>query len=114
MYNDDDQTQLIFRAVADPTRRLILSYLSDGDMTVGHVAEQFDMSRPAVAKHLGILEEGGLISVEQQGRERVNRLQADGLKVIKDWAGGFDDLQEDSLISLKRAVEEAYESVNSD
>ena len=54
----------IFRAIADPTRRQILALLSEGAMTVGDVADRFDMTRPAVAKHLKVLSDGGLISVE--------------------------------------------------
>ena len=56
--------QPVFRALADPTRRAIISMLADGDRSVAEIAASFDMTRPAVAKHLAILKEGALISVE--------------------------------------------------
>ena len=73
----------IFRVIADPTRREILALLSEGAMTVGDVAERFDMTRPAVAKHLKVLSDGGLISVEARGRQ----LGDDGgsLRPIEAW-----------------------------
>ncbi len=66
--------QSAFRALADPTRRGILAILRDGEATIGQVADRFDMTRPAVKKHLRVLEDGALIEVIPRGRERVNRL----------------------------------------
>ena len=59
-----DPNQPVFRALADPTRRAILSMLANGDRPIGDIAARFDMTRPAIAKHLAILKEGDLISVE--------------------------------------------------
>ena len=95
----------IFRAIADPTRRAILSLLSEGEMTVGDVADRFDMTRPAVAKHLKVLSDGGLIAVEARGRERVNRLNAAPLKQVADWVSRFDAFWDGRLAALKQEVE---------
>ena len=75
-----DPYQPVFRALADPTRRAILSMLADGERPIADIAAAFEMTRPAIAKHLAILKEGELISVEAQGRERINRLNPAALK----------------------------------
>ncbi|GLK51422.1 ArsR/SmtB family transcription factor [Maricaulis virginensis] len=98
----------IFRAIADPTRREILALLSEGAMTVGDVADRFDMTRPAVAKHLKVLSDGGLISVEARGRERFNRLNAAPLRQVADWVSRFDAFWDDKLNKLKQEVEKEH------
>ena len=98
----------IFRAIADPTRREILALLSEGAMTVGDVADRFDMTRPAVAKHLKVLSDGGLISVEARGRERFNRLNAAPLRQVADWVSRFDAFWDDKLNKLKEEVEKEH------
>lgn len=100
-----DQTSLVFRAIADPTRREILALLAERDLTVGEVADRFDMTRPAVAKHLRILGDGGLVSVEARGRSRVNRLSAGPLRSVADWLKFFDRFWDDRLQTLKEEVE---------
>ena len=67
--------QATFRALADPSRRAILIHLSKGDMSIGDVADRFTMTRAAIKKHLTVLEQGKLISIEVRGRERINRLE---------------------------------------
>ena len=98
-------SQDVFRAIADPTRREILSMLAGADMSVGEVAESFDMTRPAVAKHLGILREADLIVVRPEGRRNVNRLKPEALKTVTDWLAYFDQFWDDRLTKLKHAVE---------
>lgn len=97
--------QNCFRALADPTRRDILVLLSQGDLSIAQVAEQFDMTRPAVKKHLTILHEGRLITVRRDGREAINSLAPDGLKSAADWLGYFDTFWDDRLSALKSAIE---------
>ena len=99
------QVQGAFRALADPTRRAILMHLSHGEMTIGDVVGKFDITRAAVKKHLTILEEGALISVEPRGRERINRLQPSGIRSAAQWIGFFDQFWDDKLADLKSAVE---------
>ena len=98
-------TQATFRALADPTRRDILGILAKGDRSIGDVAEAFEMTRPAVKKHLSVLESGNLITVVPNGRERINRLNPDGFKPVLDWLSFFDGFWDDRLTALKTAIE---------
>ncbi len=100
-----DPAQPVFRALADPTRRAIISMLADGPRPIAEIASAFDMTRPAVAKHLAILKEGGVIAVEAKGRERINRLNPDALKTAADWLSYFDRFWDARLASLKDVVE---------
>jgi DNA-binding transcriptional ArsR family regulator len=97
--------QLGFRALADPTRRDILRLLASNQMTIAEVAENFEMTRAAVKKHLSILSDGDLISVEVDGRTRVNALNPDGLKRVFDWFSYFDTFWDDRLDTLKAEIE---------
>jgi len=74
-------------------------------MTVNEIAEHFEMSRPGIAKHLGILQEGDLITVKPRGRERINSLQPQTLKVVADWAAYYSRFWDEKLSNLKHAVE---------
>lgn len=94
-----------FRALADPTRRDILLLLSHQDMTIGEVADRFEITRAAIKKHLTILEEGALISVHTNGRERINRLEPIGLKTVSDWLNYFNQFWDERLQALQAAVE---------
>ena len=97
--------QMGFRALADPTRRDILQLLAKNDLTIGEVAENFQMTRAAVKKHLTILNEGDLISVRINGRSRLNSLNADGVKRVFDWFSYFDAFWDDRLNTLKTQIE---------
>ena len=99
----------IFRAIADPTRRAILDLLAERDLSVGDVAERFDMTRPAVAKHLKVLSDGGLIAVEVRGRQRINRLNAAPLAEIAGWLNRFEGFWNDKLNTLKQEVERKHD-----
>lgn len=100
-----DPVQPVFRALADPTRRAIVSMLAERPLAIAEIAAQFEMTRPAVAKHLAILKEGGLISVQRQGREQINRLNPKALKTAADWLAYFDRFWDERLAKLKEAVE---------
>lgn len=99
------ETQPTFRALADPTRRDILRMLGSKDMTIAEVAENFDMTRAAVKKHLTVLSDGGLITVKARGRERINSLNPDGFTPIRDWLSFFDAFWDDRLLALKSTIE---------
>lgn len=103
--NSNDPVQGAFRALADPTRRQILKHLAQRDMTIAEVAGRFDMTRAAVKKHLTVLQDGQLISVAPRGREKVNRLEPDGLRAAADWLRFFDRFWDDRLAGLKAAIE---------
>lgn len=100
-----NNAQPVFRALADPTRRAIIVMLAKGARPIGDIAAEFEMTRPAVAKHLAILKEGGVISVSQKGRERINALNPKALKTAADWLNHFDSFWDDRLAKLKAAVE---------
>ncbi|MEM6563055.1 MAG: metalloregulator ArsR/SmtB family transcription factor [Pseudomonadota bacterium] len=100
--------QPTFRALADPTRRDILLLLKDRDLTIAEVAENFDMTRAAVKKHLTVLTAGGLISVRTQGRERINTINPDGMKPVIDWLTYFDAFWDDRLAALKSEIERGH------
>jgi DNA-binding transcriptional ArsR family regulator len=108
--NDDDGLQPVFRALADPTRRRILRDLAREPASIADVASRFEISRPAVVKHLAILKEGGLIAVAPRGRERINVLQAEGLKSASEWLTFFDAFWDGKLAKLKHAVETSHAS----
>jgi ArsR family transcriptional regulator len=67
--------QDVFQAFSDPTRREIVRMLQDGDMTAGAIAERFDMTKPSVSHHLGVLKSAGLVRAERRGQELVYSLQ---------------------------------------
>lgn len=94
-----------FKALADPTRRMILMHLSTQDMTVKELTDNFDMTRAAVKKHLTILENGKLISAHRKGRDRINRLEPMGLKSVQEWLNYFDQFWDERLDKLKIAIE---------
>lgn len=100
-----DTAQNVFRALADPTRRDILRMLGRDAMTIGQVAGQFDMTRAAIKKHLTVLSDGGLITVEARGRERINKLNPAGLAPVLSWLEYFDRFWDDRLAALKTTIE---------
>ena len=106
--------QAAFRALADPTRRHILMLLSDEDMTIHEVSENFEMTRAAVKKHLKILEEGNLISVRSRGRERINHLEPLGIKSATDWLSYFNQFWDNKLVALGHAIENSNKENNND
>ena len=87
-----EPVQGAFRALGDPTRRQILVHLADGELTIGELVDRFPMTRAAVKKHLTVLEEGRLITVRPRGRERVNRLEPEGLRVTAQWISTLQPL----------------------
>ena len=94
-----------FRALADPTRRDILHLLADRDMTIAQVAENFQMTRAAVKKHLSILNDGGLICVRSDGRTKINSINVDGIKQVFNWFDFFNTFWDDRLAQLKSEIE---------
>ncbi|MDF3413165.1 winged helix-turn-helix transcriptional regulator [Sulfitobacter sp. M57] len=100
-----DNTQMTFRALADPTRRDILALLRTKDMTIADVSDQFDMTRAAVKKHLTVLSDGGLITVTPRGRERINSINPNGFAPVLSWLEVFDNFWDGRLDALKNAIE---------
>lgn len=107
-----DIEQSVFRALSDPTRREILVMLAVRDRSIAEVADGFDMTRAAIRKHIGVLEEGKLVIVVPRGRERISRLNPEALSQVTRWLAFFDSFWDERLSALKEAVEsEAGESV---
>src|SRR5215207_7372552 len=79
-----------FRAIGDPSRRQILLLLSKERRTINSLVANFDMSRPAVSKHIKILQNTGFISIEDVGRERYCRLKRNGFTELQQWINFFD------------------------
>lgn len=79
-----------FQVIADPSRREMLRLLSKDSLTINSLAENFDMSRPAVSKHIKILYNAGFISIQDIGRERHCMLKQDGFNKLQEWINYFD------------------------
>lgn len=84
-----DSLSATFAALADPTRRAILARLADGEATVTELAEPFEMSLPAVSKHLKVLEHAGLITRGRTAQWRPCRINPDALKGVDEWLGFY-------------------------
>ena len=91
-----------FAALADPTRRAILSMLLEDDMAVTDVAEPFQMSLAAISKHLSILADAGLISQEKRGRVKWCKLEPDALRAASVWMQGFGQFEPVDLDEFER------------
>ncbi len=96
-----DPLTTTFAALADPTRRAILVRLADGDASVGEIAQPFDMSLPAVSKHLAVLADAGLITRSKEGRVRRCGMRAEPLHAAYDWISTYRRFWEDRLDSLE-------------
>lgn len=95
----------IFAALADPTRRAILTMLLEDDMAVTDVAEPFAMSLAAISKHLLVLAEAGLITQEKRGRVKWCKLEPDALRAATVWMQGFGQFEPVDLDALERFLE---------
>jgi DNA-binding transcriptional ArsR family regulator len=101
-----DRLTATFAALADPTRRAILTRLAAGEASVTEVAEPFEMSLPAVSKHLKVLERAGLIERARQAQWRPCRLQAQPLKEVVDWLQRYREFWEESFDRLDDYLQE--------
>lgn len=99
------RTQAIFRAIADPTRREILSLLRERPLAVGEIASNFRTSRPAVSKHLRLLKSAGLITVHERGTANICELNARPLRAVNEWLGDYRAYWSETLRGLKKYVE---------
>ena len=95
------QTLDAFQVIADPSRRQMLMMLSKDSMTINSLAENFDMSRPAVSKHIKIMYTAGFISITDIGRERYCTLKQDGFQQLQDFIDHFDKFWASKLKKLE-------------
>jgi DNA-binding transcriptional ArsR family regulator len=91
----------VFQAIADPTRREIISLLATQSLNLNSVAEKFDVSRPAISKHIKILEECGVVVVYQKGRERVCEAKLEKLNEVAEWIEKYRQMWESKLDALE-------------
>lgn len=91
----------VFQVIGDPSRRKMLTLLSQDNLTINSLADNFDMSRPAVSKHIKILQEAGFISIQNIGRERYCTLKKDGFEEMQDWISFFDKFWTSKLKKLE-------------
>lgn len=99
-----------FAALSDPIRRAIVARLARGDTSVGELARPFDVSLPAVSKHLRVLERAGLLTQDRQGRIRRCRLRAAPLRVANQWIERYRRFWAERLDALAEFVEQAQAS----
>jgi len=104
-----DPLSMTFAALADPTRRAILARLADGEASVKDLAAPFDMSQPAISKHLRVLERAGLIEQGRQAQWRPRRLRADPLRDIATWVNQYRRHWEESFERLDAYFQELQE-----
>ena len=90
-----------FQVIGDPSRRKMLMLLSEDSLTINSLADHFDMSRPAVSKHVKILHSAGFISIKDIGRERYCTLKKEGFDELKDWISYFDQFWTSKLKKLE-------------
>ena len=104
----------VFQAIADPVRRDIISMLAEKPLKVNAVAENFEISRPAISKHLKILEECGIISIRKQGRERYCEIQPSKLIPAFLWIEQYRTLWESRLDSFEQYLNQLHKEKNNE
>ncbi|HET9416950.1 MAG TPA: metalloregulator ArsR/SmtB family transcription factor [Candidatus Limnocylindria bacterium] len=100
MERQQDPLTTIFAALADPTRRAILARLARGEASVTELAAPFELSQPAISKHLRVLERAGLIEQGRQAQWRPRRLRAEPLREVAEWIGQYRPHWEESFERL--------------
>jgi DNA-binding transcriptional ArsR family regulator len=105
----DERLDATFAALADPTRRAILRRLTMGEATVTEIAAPFEMTLPAVSKHLKVLERAGLIARGREAQWRPCKLEAEPLKEVADWVGEYRKFWEERFDRLNEYLRELQE-----
>lgn len=95
-----------FQVIADPSRRQILHLLSENSLTINSLADNFNMSRPAVSKHIKVLHNAGFISIQDIGRERHCILKEDGFKELQEWLAYYDSFWSSKMKKLESLLNE--------
>lgn len=94
----------IFQAIADPTRREIIEMLASESLNLNSIANKFEISRPAISKHIKILTESGIVRITQKGRERFCELEIEGLDPVKKWLDQKQKFWENKLDKLELLI----------
>jgi DNA-binding transcriptional ArsR family regulator len=114
MQTQPDPLSTTFAALADPTRRAILARLAKGEATVTELAAPFDLSLPAISKHLKVLQRAGLIEQGRQAQWRPCRLKPERLRDVANWVGEYRLHWEESFERLDEYLRELQMNVNND
>lgn len=114
MQTASDPLSTTFAALADPTRRAILARLATGEATVGELAAPFDISLPAISKHLKVLQRAGLIEQGRQAQWRPCRLTPEPLRDLADWVGQYKRHWEESFDRLDEYLKELQQEEHRD
>jgi DNA-binding transcriptional ArsR family regulator len=102
----------VFQAIADPTRRDIINLIANQPLNLNAIADNFDMSRPAISQHIKILAECGLIMMKQQGRQRYCEIQPQQLAEIADWVEPFRKLWEERFSKMDELLNQLKSKKN--
>jgi len=105
----EDRLSFKLHALADPTRRAMLARLARGEATVNELAAPFDMSLPAISKHIKVLEKAGLITRSRSAQQRPCQLSPESLKEVDDWMKAYRDIWEDRLDRLETYLQSIKE-----
>ena len=106
MNENNQQLDAIFQALSDTTRRGILMQIRNGEETVSDIAARYDMSMPAITKHLNILENAGLIKRQKAGRKRMCRAEPQNLNNAMAWLEHYQQFWDNQLDNLKSFIEQ--------
>jgi DNA-binding transcriptional ArsR family regulator len=99
-----DQLSVVFGALADPTRRAILTRLVEGDANVAELSAPFNVSQPAISRHLKVLEGAGLISRRREATARLSHLEAEPLRAATVWLAGYQEYWDESYDRLDQLI----------
>lgn len=94
----------VFQAIADPTRRDILALIAREPLNLSSIAENFDVSRPAISQHIKVLDESGLVAVRKKGRQRLCYIRPQKIKEVDEWLEPFKQLWEDRFNQLDQTL----------
>ena len=103
-----ERLDMTFAALADPTRRAILARLATGEATVTELAEPFEMSQPAISKHLKVLERAGLVSMDVDAQRRPRKLEPKRLEEAVEWIERYREIFEQNYQRLDALLEELH------
>ena len=98
-------TSDVFNAIAEPRRRAILTYVADGERSVGDIARYLRLGQPSASKHLAVLKEVNLVTARQAGRRVLYRTEAPSIQPIHEWAASFERYWIDQLNGIKEKAE---------
>jgi DNA-binding transcriptional ArsR family regulator len=104
--DSSERLDAVFFALSDPTRRAVLARLSKGEASVGELDAPFDLSQPAISKHLKVLERAGLVSVGQDGQRRPRRFEPEPLAAASEWIARYREIWEANFRRLDALLDE--------